>query len=56
MALKDTKNNNVSAAARLLGVTRDYLRYRLEDKGLASALAGEPAARATEELKHEDGS
>jgi len=27
-ALKQT-GNNVSAAARLLGVTRDYLRYRL---------------------------
>jgi len=32
-ALKQT-GQNVSAAARLLGVTRDYLRYRLaEDKG-----------------------
>jgi DNA-binding NtrC family response regulator len=28
LALKQT-NNNVSAAARLLGVSRDYLRYRL---------------------------
>jgi DNA-binding NtrC family response regulator len=27
-ALKQT-NENVSAAARLLGVTRDYIRYRL---------------------------
>ena len=27
-ALQQT-DNNVSAAARLLGVTRDYLRYRL---------------------------
>ena len=27
-ALKQT-NHNVSAAARMLGVTRDYLRYRL---------------------------
>ena len=27
-ALKQTRNN-VSAAARLLGVTRDYLRYRM---------------------------
>jgi two-component system, NtrC family, response regulator AtoC len=24
--------NNVSAAARLLGVSRDYLRYRIRDK------------------------
>lgn len=30
-ALKQTENN-VSAAARLLGVTRDYLRYRLHGK------------------------
>ena len=31
-ALKQS-GNNVSAAARLLGVSRDYLRYRLaEDK------------------------
>lgn len=30
-ALKQT-NGNVSAAARLLGVSRDYLRYRLEDR------------------------
>ncbi len=30
-ALKQT-NNNVSAAARLLGVSRDYLRYRLSGK------------------------
>jgi len=36
-ALKQT-DNNVSAAARLLGVTRDYLRYRLsgEKEGEAS--------------------
>lgn len=31
-ALKQT-NQNVSAAARLLGVSRDYLRYRLAGKG-----------------------
>ncbi|MGV3773397.1 MAG: sigma-54-dependent transcriptional regulator [Verrucomicrobiales bacterium] len=31
-ALKQT-NENVSAAARLLGVSRDYLRYRLSGKG-----------------------
>src|SRR5262249_46306361 len=30
-ALKQS-GNNVSAAARLLGVSRDYLRYRLRDK------------------------
>ena len=30
-ALKQT-GNNVSAAARLLGVSRDYLRYRIRDK------------------------
>jgi DNA-binding NtrC family response regulator len=30
-ALKQT-GGNVSAAARLLGVSRDYLRYRLEDR------------------------
>jgi len=30
-ALKQT-NQNVSAAARLLGVTRDYIRYRLSEK------------------------
>jgi ActR/RegA family two-component response regulator len=30
-ALKQT-DNNVSAAARLLGVSRDYLRYRLAEK------------------------
>ncbi|MGY8672751.1 MAG: helix-turn-helix domain-containing protein, partial [Verrucomicrobiia bacterium] len=26
------KNENVSAAARLLGVSRDYIRYRLSGK------------------------
>jgi DNA-binding NtrC family response regulator len=31
-ALKQT-NQNVSAAARLLGVSRDYLRYRLSGRG-----------------------
>jgi DNA-binding NtrC family response regulator len=31
MALKAT-GNNVSAAARRLGVTRDYMRYRLTDR------------------------
>ncbi|MBM3877730.1 MAG: hypothetical protein FJ386_13615 [Verrucomicrobia bacterium] len=40
MALKATKHN-VTAAARLLGVTRDYVRYRLEEKGLARALEAE---------------
>ena len=29
LALRQT-NNNVSAAARLLGVTRDFIRYRLQ--------------------------
>ena len=41
-ALKQT-NQNVSGAARLLGVSRDYLRYRLAGKGGAlsdSATAG----------------
>ncbi len=31
LALRQS-NNNVSAAARLLGVSRDYVRYRLEGK------------------------
>ena len=31
LALRQT-DNNVSAAARLLGVSRDYLRYRLSAK------------------------
>jgi DNA-binding NtrC family response regulator len=35
LALAQT-SGNVTAAARLLGVTRDYLRYRLEVKGLAA--------------------
>ncbi len=30
-------NGNVSAAARLLGVSRDYVRYRLKEKGAESA-------------------
>ena len=34
-ALKQA-NNNVSAAARLLGVSRDYIRYRMTNKGLAN--------------------
>lgn len=38
-ALKQT-NQNVSAAARLLGVSRDYVRYRL-DGGKSSKPAGE---------------
>ncbi len=36
-ALKQT-NQNVSAAARLLGVSRDYLRYRLSGKSEESSL------------------
>ena len=31
LGLKQT-DHNVSAAARLLGVSRDYVRYRLENK------------------------
>ena len=38
-ALKQT-NQNVSAAARLLGVSRDYLRYRLS--GRAAGETGNP--------------
>jgi DNA-binding NtrC family response regulator len=41
-ALRQT-GNNVSAAARVLGVTRDYLRYRL--------LEQKPAAEQSEEAK-----
>ena len=39
LALKQT-NNNVSAAARLLGVSRDYVRYRLSG-GKSSDQSGE---------------
>jgi len=39
-ALKQT-DNNVSAAARVLGVTRDYLRYRLSEQK-----TGTPDARS----------
>jgi len=35
MALKQTQGN-VSQAARLLGVTRDYLRYRLSNRKAAN--------------------
>lgn len=35
------KDNNVSAAARLLGVTRDYLRYRLSGQKPEDSSAGE---------------
>jgi len=42
LALKQT-NNNVSAAARLLGVSRDYVRYRLSSqKGENPKAAVEP--------------
>jgi len=34
--------NNVSAAARLLGVSRDYLRYRLAERKTDSSLTGQP--------------
>jgi DNA-binding NtrC family response regulator len=47
-ALKQT-NQNVSAAARLLGVSRDYLRYRLSGKAAGETTGGEPGA-------HEPGS
>ncbi|MBA4137669.1 MAG: DNA-binding response regulator [Opitutus sp.] len=39
-ALRET-SGNVSAAARRLGVTRDFLRYRLEQSGMAPISAGE---------------
>jgi len=39
-ALKQT-NQNVSAAARLLGVSRDYLRYRLSGRPATEGPAGE---------------
>ncbi len=35
-ALRET-NGNVSAAARRLGVTRDFLRYRLEANNTPTA-------------------
>lgn len=44
-ALKQT-NQNVSAAARLLGVSRDYLRYRLSGK--SSEEGSVPKSAATE--------
>ncbi len=34
--------NNVSAAARMLGVSRDYLRYRLPGGKSDDSLQGEP--------------
>lgn len=45
-ALKQT-NQNVSAAARLLGVSRDYLRYRLSGKG--EDMGGGPGSDETGE-------
>jgi DNA-binding NtrC family response regulator len=42
-ALRQT-NDNVSAAARLLGVSRDYLRYRLSGKGEESGPASSAEA------------
>jgi len=47
-ALRQT-NENVSAAARLLGVSRDYLRYRLSGRGGESEVArsGVPTAHET---------
>ena len=39
-ALQQT-GNNVSAAARLLGVTRDYLRYRLTGQKTEESAIGE---------------
>ncbi|HTG45682.1 MAG TPA: sigma-54 dependent transcriptional regulator, partial [Verrucomicrobiae bacterium] len=47
-ALKQT-NQNVSAAARLLGVSRDYLRYRLSGRGgeLSIGAHGELGAAET---------
>ncbi len=45
LALKQT-NNNVSAAARLLGITRDQLRYRLSESPQARPQEnGEPPGR-----------
>jgi two-component system response regulator AtoC len=44
-ALKQT-NQNVSAAARLLGVSRDYLRYRVSGKGGEGGQAPEMNAEA----------
>lgn len=44
-ALKQT-NQNVSAAARLLGVSRDYLRYRLSGKGGEPGSSGESPTSA----------
>ena len=41
-ALRQTEGN-VSAAARLLGVSRDVVRYRLSGKRVQGAGAGEPA-------------
>jgi DNA-binding NtrC family response regulator len=40
-ALRET-NNNVSAAARRLGVTREFLRYRLNPEKRAGVAADEP--------------
>jgi DNA-binding NtrC family response regulator len=42
-ALQQT-HQNVSAAARLLGVSRDYLRYRLAGRPAAEGSGGEPDA------------
>jgi len=42
LALRQS-NGNVSAAARLLGVSRDYVRYRLAG-GKGSEGAGDPGA------------
>jgi DNA-binding NtrC family response regulator len=43
-ALKQSKEN-VSAAARLLGVSRDYLRYRLSGKSEEAAAAEKSEAK-----------
>jgi DNA-binding NtrC family response regulator len=42
-ALRET-NNNVSAAARRLGVTREFLRYRLHPDKRSGAAAPEPTS------------
>jgi len=46
-ALKQT-NQNVSAAARLLGVSRDYLRYRLSGKSEEASMGKDGEQNAPE--------
>jgi hypothetical protein len=50
----DQTGSNVSKAARILGVSRDYLRYRLAEPKPAAPAVGDPNNRSLPDDKGPD--